>query len=534
MPGQSDAGDLLAAPKQANAPIPVIKGNLQQIFRPVPIDTTVIQSKFIKYGQSTNTVTPLTFHLPMTENFIDMTRTMLEVDVQFWRAPQAQAAAVPLRPTDRAFPNANVGHTLINQAELLVNQTSTGEVASRYNLKPYLQRTYNHTEEEKKYVLTPEGYYGDEAGHFNDTNPFDDPIPAAAFWAGGIAGLPNAPNINTQQVLAASLVGAGNAGAANAAHTTIPTQPDLAAFIVAAENRRKVPWGIKKRHAMVVTPLNAATPAVAVKVKFFISLAIDLFQCKRLLVPGCKLDFTIRWNTPQLAMMAAAGQALGASEPYFEVVNNSPRLWICHVDLRPDLHNLYENAQLNGKYIASYPHMTTRIVTQVVPDGRRHTMWSDVFTGNRPNYMILGFLPQMALTGSYLHNPYNFADMHQDTVRVTINGQEIPLERMDLRDPTRLEAYMTLPIFTGDMMESKSVGIGRDNFMQGHYVLCYNFNPDGEQGNGYNYSKNQGIITIEVNFSADTADNTTLVAYAEFENAFWVDGEKNTTLMHTY
>jgi hypothetical protein len=148
--------------------------------------------------------------------------------------------------------------------------------------------------------------------------------------------------------------------------------------------------------------------------------------------------------------------------------------------------------------------------------------------------MLLGFLPALAVTGSYLHNPFNFGDMHQDIVRVTVNGLEIPLERLLLRDTTRLEGYMTLPIFTGNIFESKSVGIGRDNYMEGHYLLCYNFNPDGEQSNGYNYSKNEGIINVEVNFSEDTANNTTLFAYAEFENAFWVDGEKNTTLMYTY
>jgi hypothetical protein len=144
---------VLGATKYANSPVPVIKGNLQQLFRPIPIDTTVVRSKYLPYGQSTNTVTPLHINIPMTANFVDMTRIVLEYDVKYWRAPVGGNAAVPLRPEDNAFPNANTGHTLIEQAELRVNGTNTGQTGGLYHFKPYLERTYNHTVEEKNTSL---------------------------------------------------------------------------------------------------------------------------------------------------------------------------------------------------------------------------------------------------------------------------------------------------------------------------------------------------------------------------------------------
>ena len=124
--------------------------------------------------------------------------------------------------------------------------------------------------------------------------------------------------------------------------------------------------------------------------------------------------------------------------------------------------------------------------------------------------------------------------MHQQSIRVTVDGEELPFQRLEMDSVHREEGFNTLLQFSGKGIDSASIGIDRGGYMAGNYLLLYNFNPDGDLNFGYNYNRNIGNVNIEVDFSADTADNTTLVVYGSFEQELWMDGNKNVSLRYSY
>lgn len=460
-------------------PPKVQKGHLSELFVPFPVDTSVEKSRWESYYQSQSTTNPLEITVPRSRGWIDMTMITLEYEVEFLN----NDGSALLTELNKVFPVNNIGHSLIKQFDLKINNESVGETSESYHLKAYFARVLNHSAEEKATWLTSEGWATDTAGKFDNTDPHLTPI----------AALDN----NEVGTITTAL---------NALHTR-PTPNE----------------GAAARHKLCIAPHR--------KVRFIITPIIDIFQCSKYLPPGCQLDFRIRWNSPNLALMT--GDPV-VTAPRFRIVPNSPVLKIRHVEAQPELHLYNESSMLNHKKMAVYPCMTSRIATHTIVDGRRKTSFKNVWQGFRPNYMIIGFQEGTAFTGAYDKNVFNFKDMHQEMVRVTLDGQEIPMERIFLNSFDKVEGYETLSSFSGNMKESASIGISRSDYKDGNYLLAFNFNPDGRQNHGYNYGRNLGIVNIDVDFDQDTAGSTTLVAYGEFENALWIDGNKNVSMKYSY
>ncbi|KAK3744234.1 hypothetical protein QZH41_004605 [Actinostola sp. cb2023] len=229
------------------------------------------------------------------------------------------------------------------------------------------------------------------------------------------------------------------------------------------------------------------------RVTFVISPVVSVFDQIKYLTPGTQIDFRVRWNLPALVLMSGDTTV---TLPKFKIVPQSPAVWIYHVEANPQLHLQNEAAMLQNQQIAFYPVMEKRIVTHTIINGRTREKFSNVFTGFSPNYMVVGLVRGDAYTGSYARNPFNFGDMNQKQI--------------------------------------KSFGISREDYKDGNYLLLWNFNPDGALNAGYVYGRTLGNVSIEIEFSAPTANNTTLVFIGEFEQEVWCDGSKNWALKNDY
>ncbi|XP_031571950.1 uncharacterized protein F54H12.2-like [Actinia tenebrosa] len=481
------------AAREDAPPLKVHKGTVVDLFKRLPIDVTCEKSKWEVYSQATAAVDPLEITVDRTRTWIDMTKILLEFDVEFHDGGAGAARAL-LTDTSSAVPINNVAHSLIKQIQLTINKGAVTVNADHYHLEAYFDRLLNYSEEEKKSLLSLEGWATDTPDKFDRLNPNDLAIPNPAAW-----GANNAPTV----------VEVGNA-------------------IRAAFDRETPNQGAKERVGLCCQ--NRA-------VKFILRPVIPLFSSQRYLTPGCELKFRIQWNPRELVMMngpTVGATAITHANASYTIVNYSPKLHIRHVDVNSELHIKMEAAMLENQDIALYPYFTNRTVTHTVPDGRRRAQMHNVFQGYRPNYMIIGFQRGDAFDGDIAHSPFNFQDMHQSSLRVTVDGEEIPHQRLDLTSHHKEEGFNTLLQFSGRGIDSAPTGIDRKGYKDGNYLILYNFNPDGEQNFGYSYARNVGNVNIDVDFSANTVDNTTMVVSGYFEQETWLDGNKNASQRYSY
>ncbi|KXJ06770.1 hypothetical protein AC249_AIPGENE8678 [Exaiptasia diaphana] len=479
-------------PKRTKGPL---KASVDLFSEPV-IDITTKKCSKTQFAQQQQGMHPLKIKVEQSSHWIKLNDITFEFDVEFKDSNNAL-----LQSTCKTVPVNNIGHSLIEQIVMTINGNNVEQTSTtRYYIKAYIMRLLEYGIHEKECNLTIEGYYHDEAGKINRTNPL------AA--------------IDDDYVL-----GGAHSAVVNAAQ---PTAAEVNRFVqhLASENSDVYVnnKGATKRHRLCCANR---------RVHFEIHPEIALLKSNRYLPPGCEIEFTIYWARPQIVFMADQNQATNHSrDPKFTIVEGSPRINIKNVMLDEQLHVQLEHELLNQQKIAKFPLMSTSLKTSTIPNGRRDYDWFNVYGRYCPNYMALCFLRGDALQGSYTEAFTNFTDRNLSSIRVTRGGEEIPLPRMSFEKFYGEEGFKALLEFTGRGLESPPIGITRESFKNGYFILLFNFNTDGEQNFAHDYDKNNGIVNIHLEFSADTADNTTVIALGLFENQAWIDGNKNYTLKH--
>ncbi|KAK3746877.1 hypothetical protein QZH41_008136 [Actinostola sp. cb2023] len=442
------------------APAPAVtevqKGTMRDLFTSLPVDTTTEKSRYEVYTQSELTTNPLQIKVDPTRRWVDLSKTLFVFEVEFL----ANDNTAKLVAANKVAPVNLIGHSLIKQFDVYFNKQLVSSGLADYHYVAYFDRLLKFSKDEKTEALGLEGWFTDEAGKFDDT----DPLPRAIVDA------------------------------------TDATVGNITAAMLAAENRVKPNAGAAARHGLCCQGR---------KVTFYLSPVIGIFDQGRYLTPGTQIDFRVRWNSPAVALMS--GDATLTNTPKFKIVPQSPAMWIYHVETNPELHLRNEVAMLQNQQIAFYPMEEKRIVTHTIINGRLREKFSNLFTGFRPNYMIVGLLRGDAYTGSYTHNPFNFADMGQKQIKVTIDGEELPYPPIVLDSHDKCEGYATFANFAGKFFDSQSNGISRKDYKDGNYLLLWNFNPDGALNSGYVYGRTLGNVAIDIEFRTPTADNTTLV-----------------------
>lgn len=471
------------------------KGSLVDIFSKLPEDHTTEQSKWEAYSQISTQTDPITIVVNRTRDWIDPQKFLLEYQVEYLRDNGTDR----LRPGDKAFPVNNTGHSLIKQMKVYINKSSVQNNDEYYHYQAYFDRLLNYSKADKDGWLSFEGWATDTPGKFNNVDPTQAAIPAIQAEGGAVQANSYTPN-------------------------------HLRDWIRAAFERAVPNEGATKRHKLI-TQQDGNGEQMATT--YFIRPYVPLFDSYRYLPPGLEIKFEIYWNNSRFAMMAAQAGNAGADTPKFRVVNYSPRLWVRHVVAESDLHIALEGAMLNKQQVALYPHLASRVITDTIPDGMRERRLTDIWNGKRPSYMVVGFLPQAAFIGSYTDNGYNFRDMHQTSVKVLVNGQETPYQRIDLRSFHKDQGYNTWVQFSGQSYDSPDVGISRTDYKDGNYLLLFNFTPDGNQNFNYNYNRLLGNINLEVEFGQAIANNTTIIIVGYFEQTGLVEGNINFGLEHS-
>ncbi|KAK3718083.1 hypothetical protein QZH41_005717 [Actinostola sp. cb2023] len=434
---------------------------MRDLFQTLPVDTTVEKSRYEVFTQSELTTDPLQIKIDPTRRWVDLSKTLFVYTVEF----VANDNTTLLLAANKVAPINLIGHSLIKQFDVSFNKQLVTTGIADYHYTAYFDRLLKYSGAEKKELLTLEGWYTDTSNKFDDTDPLPRPI----------------------------VIPTGN------------TAANVLAAMTAAENRATPNAGAAGRHGLCCQNR---------RVTFVISPVVSVFDQVRYLTPGTQIDFRVRWNSAALVMMSGDTTV---TQPKYKIVPQSPEIWIYHVEANPQLHLQNEAAMLQNQQIALYPFSEKRIVAHTINNGRRREKFSNVFTGFRPNYMMVGLVRGDAYAGNYVRNPFNFHDLHQKQIKVTLDGEELPYPPIVLNSHDKCEGYATLANFAGKLFDFQSIGISREDYKDGNYLLLWNFNPDGALNAGYVYGRNVGNVSIEIEFSQDTANNTTLIVAGEFE-----------------
>ena len=116
----------------------------------------------VKYSPSTTGIRPITFTVQALEDFCDLDRSYLEIELRL-NSPSANSlvadanAASDADDTRFLYAVNNIGHSLFKQMNLQFNGALMSEQTDTYAYKAFIETVLNYSREEGETLLAVQG-----------------------------------------------------------------------------------------------------------------------------------------------------------------------------------------------------------------------------------------------------------------------------------------------------------------------------------------------------------------------------------------
>ena len=174
---------------------------------------------------------------------------------------------------------------------------------------------------------------------------------------------------------------------------------------------------------------------------------------------------------------------------------------------------------------AKYPLTRGECKTILISAGTRSATEENLYNGQLPKRIVVGFITNNALNGAYDASPFHFQHFGMQHISLTVDGKHVPMKplKADFASGDYINCYLSL--FTGlnAFHHDKGNAISRDEYKSGYSLVAFNLTPDLEEAAGQTNLIRNGVVSLEVHFSAATTEAINLVVYGEFDNLVEID-----------
>ena len=150
-----------------------------------------------------------------------------------------------------------------------------------------------------------------------------------------------------------------------------------------------------------------------------------------------------------------------------------------------------------------------------LPQGQNNFTYDNLFLGQLPKRIVLGLVDNRAFNGDISLNPYNFQHCNLNYLAVHLDGQQ----STSFSGLSYIRAFYTQ--FTGGDGISSDTGntIGREQFVNGHALYCFDLTPDLSSSCGHHFSVTKsGNLRLELAFEVELSITGNVLVYSEFDN----------------
>nr|XP_006630736.1 PREDICTED: uncharacterized protein F54H12.2-like [Lepisosteus oculatus] len=240
----------------------------------------------------------------------------------------------------------------------------------------------------------------------------------------------------------------------------------------------------------------------------------DLFFQDKLLLSGIDLKIKLKCNRDAFCLMNNAG------EHKLSVLSAS--LFVKRVRVSPGVRLGHTEALLtaNAKYLIDCVQMKVFSL----PAGSRVCNQENLFLGQLPKVVILGFVDNAAFSGSFTQNPFNFKHYNVNFLALYADGEQIPTKPLqpDFQNGHCIREYFNLGETSGKRLRDKPLLVDREEYAHSYTLFTFNLSPDDECTGHYSLIT-MGNLRAEIRFALPLHTTVNLVAYTLFDNVIELD-----------
>ncbi|KAM4045385.1 uncharacterized protein F54H12.2-like [Anomaloglossus baeobatrachus] len=198
----------------------------------------------------------------------------------------------------------------------------------------------------------------------------------------------------------------------------------------------------------------------------------DIFNQPKLILNGLDLKIKLSRNKDTFCLMS------GDAEPY-KVQILQADLYVKRVQVSPAVRIGHSQALLSAT--AKYAIDRACMKVYSIPAGTRITNHENLFLGQIPSTVILGFVDNEAFSGSYNKHPMCFNHIISQTA-IYLDGQQIPAwaYQPNFNVDLAVREFMSLAHISGKQRSDSALAIDHEEVMDGFTLFAFDLSPDQE------------------------------------------------------
>ena len=257
------------------------------------------------------------------------------------------------------------------------------------------------------------------------------------------------------------------------------------------------------------------------KIYFSSLIHVDLFQCNRLLIPGCQIKLKFIRNDDNFSLLSAtAGAKIKIKNLY---------LSLRRVTLDPKLH---ERNEKQLETTPAYYNITqSKIKTYVINSGTQSLTIPNIFRGNLPRSIMFGFVDAKGFNGNIAVNPFTFENFKLKYFNLKKNSEPVvaTVFQPDFATGNYIREYRFFMDNCGVSHDNGTNCITPEEWAKNSNLWVFDLTPD--LCNSFHLHKTEtGNIDLDIAFDDATTKNIQMIVYASFNEAVLIDFERNVTI----
>jgi hypothetical protein len=180
---------------------------------------------------------------------------------------------------------------------------------------------------------------------------------------------------------------------------------------------------------------------------------------------------------------------------------------------------------------AAYPIDQSKIKTFTIPSQLRNHNISQIFRGQLPRSLIIGFVDTDAYDGAVNKNPFVFEHFKLNYFNLFINGAPVlpTVLQPDFTNKKAIREYRWFIDNIDILHSNESNGITYEDFLSNSCFFAFDFTPD-LCNSFHDHGAKAGVIDLHVGFAEALPKNITCICYATFKEIITINKNKQVSL----
>ena len=223
----------------------------------------------------------------------------------------------------------------------------------------------------------------------------------------------------------------------------------------------------------------------------------DLFSMQRYLINQVDVKLKLYRSSPAFCLSS------GEAKPDYQIEIQDIYLLARKIRVNPSV--IYGQSAMLKTTNAKYPFIRGECRVQSIPSGSTSFHWENLFQGQKPSRVVIGFVKSKAVSGDYKANPFDFENCGIQSIclyadGVPVGGNPIKVDFTSTTGATVMRAYTELFQSTGKWNHDAGNDIDRADFIRGNSLFVFQLEPYFTETGQYMSLMKTGNLRLDVQF----------------------------------